>query len=653
MVIAATAFVVYLVARILDWTTDDHGWVTPLYIAAAGVTGLTVGRDVIATLRARRFDIEVLMWVAAAGAAAVGHWSEAALLLVLFSLGHSLEHYAMDRARRAISSMSDLAPATAVRRGHDGTISEVPVEQLAVGEVIIVRPHDRIAADGRVVTGSSSVDESPVTGESMPVDKSPAPLSSRSVRFDQLPHAHRVFAGTLNGEHTLDVEVIRPAHDSTLARVITLVTEAETQIAPSQAFTDKVVRRFIPAVFALVAVLLVVPPLLGEPFRDSFLRAMAVLVASSPCALAIATPSAVLAAIARAANGGVLVKGGGPLERLGQVQVIAFDKTGTLTEGRPRLVAVEPLDGVDPMTLLSTALAVEQLSDHPLATAITRDALEIYDALDPLEATQVSAVVGKGMTGMLNGETIAVGNAALFSGRGDTGSLPVAVTTTIDALHAQGITTVIVRRGDQFLGVLGVMDTPRPEAHAALGRLSDMGITTMVMLSGDQPAVAESVGAMVGISDARGGLLPEDKVHAIRALREQHPGGVAMIGDGVNDAPALATASVGVAMGAAGSDLALETADIALMADDLDRLPFAVGLARRASRVITQNLVFSLGMVAVLIPLTIAGIGIGPAVIAHEGSTLVVVLNALALLAHRDEAATSPPHDPISTRLEE
>jgi Cd2+/Zn2+-exporting ATPase len=374
MAVAVGAFAVYLVARILDWTMEGDGVPTALYVLAAGVTAVTVGRDVVAAVRVRRVDIELLMWVAAAGAAALGHWSDAALLLVLFALGHSLEGYAMGRARREIEALADLAPATARRRGADRAVTEVPVEALVVGDVLSVLPNERIAADGVLVEGSTSIDEAPVTGESVPVDKQPLPDDLAGVAFEALPRTHRVFAGSVNGHGAIEVRVARPASDSTLARVVTMVAEADTLVSPTQALTQRITRVFIPFVFGLVAVLLVVPPLLGEPFEESFLRAMAVLVASSPCALAIATPSAVLAAIARAARGGVLVKGGGPLEALGQVRTLAFDKTGTLTEGRPRLVDVEPLGGASERELLAVALAVERQSDHPLARAITGDA---------------------------------------------------------------------------------------------------------------------------------------------------------------------------------------------------------------------------------------------------------------------------------------
>jgi len=536
----------------------------------------------------------------------------------------------MNRARSAIEALGDLAPAMA--RLREDPTSEVPIEELVVGDIVMVRPNERLPADGVIVVGESSIDESAVTGESVPVDKSAIADSAAALAgIETIAAQHRVFAGTLNGPGAIDVMVLRVSADSTIARVVQLVAEAETQISPTQRFTKRIVRVFVPAVLVLVVALLIFPPLLGEDFSDSFARAMAVLVAASPCALAIATPSAVLAAIARAARSGILVKGGGPLEALGSVTAIAFDKTGTLTEGNPVLTDVVVSDGVKEVDLLRTTLAVEQSSDHPLARAITSGLVPRFEGNMPADAVAVTAVSGKGVTGKIDGQSVMIGNAALFDGIG----IPDGLRREQEDLERQGRTTMIVRHGERFLGVIGVMDTPRAEARSAINELRALGIGTIVMLSGDNQRVATAVGESVGITEARGGLLPADKVDAVNGLAES--GGVAMIGDGVNDAPALAAANVGIAMGAAGSDVALEVADIALMADRIDRLPVAVGLARRASRTIKQNLFFSLGVVAALIPATLLGVGISVAVIAHEGSTIVVVANALLLLNYKDE----------------
>jgi len=626
---AIISLIVYLVARGLDWFSDLGQSVTIMYVVAAVVVGVFVARDAWLSVRARVFDIDQLMLVAAIGAAFIGHWSDSALLLVLFSLGHALEGYAMNRARTAIEALGEMAPATA--RLKEDPATEVSVTDLVIGDVVIVRPNERIPADGVIVVGQTAIDESPVTGESVPVDKTAiADLGDALVGMESVAAEHRAFAGTLNGPGAVEVMVLRVAADSTLARVVQLVAEAETQISPTQRLTKRIVGVFVPAVLALVVFLLVVPPLAGEPFSESFLRAMAVLVAASPCALAIATPSAVLAAIARAARAGILVKGGGPLEALGTVNAVAFDKTGTLTEGRPVLTDIEPVDPSDENTLLMVALAVERLSDHPIARAITTG-IEPRFADQPVpEASDVVAVSGKGLTGTVDGEAVMIGNLALF----DTIEVPEVIHTTQNALELGGRTTMIVWHAQRFLGVLGVMDTPRHDARRAVESLRELGIGKIVMLSGDNQRVATAVAQQVGITDATGGLLPADKLDEIHRLAEDH--GVAMIGDGVNDAPALAAADVGLAMGAAGSDVALETADIALLADKLSSLPTAIGLARRASRTIKQNLYFSLGVVAVLIPATIAGVGISVAVIAHEGSTIVVVANALRLLRYNE-----------------
>jgi Zn2+/Cd2+-exporting ATPase len=370
-----------------------------------------------------------------------------------------------------------------------------------------------------------------------------------------------------------------------------------------------------------------------EPFSATFYRAMAVLVAASPCALAISTPSAVLSGVARAARGGVLIKGGGPLERLGVLHSLAFDKTGTLTEGRPQVTDVIPADGVREQELLGVAVAVERLSDHPLAAAVVRDGTVRLGSVPVPQATDLESLTGRGLKASVAGLLVYLGKKSLFDDIGGPG-LPASLTAKVLDLEQQGRTVFVVRQGDRYLGAVGLMDTPREAAKAVMVRLRELGMTRLVMLSGDNQRVADAVAASVGIDRAYGDLMPEDKVKAIKALRAE--GEVAMVGDGVNDAPALASASVGIAMGAAGSDVALETADVALMGDKLEHLPFVVGLSRQTRRIIRQNLWASLGMVAILIPATILGMRMGVAVLFHEGSTLLVVANALRLLAYRD-----------------
>lgn len=602
------------------------------YVAAYFFGGFYTLREAIDNLRRKRFEIDTLMLVAAAGAAALGSWAEGALLLFLFSLGHALESYAMGRAKRAIEALAELAPDTATVR-RDGQTSEIAVEELVVGDVVLVRPNERLPADGFILVGTTSINQAPVTGESMPVDKRPVDDAALArSRPDAIEAASRVFSGTINGAHAIEIEVTRRSTDSTLARVVKMVSEAETRKSPTQRFTDQFERIFVPAVLLLAFLLLFAWVVVDEPFRDSFYRAMAVLVAASPCALAIATPSAVLSGIARAARGGVLIKGGAPLEELGSLNAMAFDKTGTLTEGRPRITDVVTAEGVTETELLAVAVAVESLSDHPLAAAIAKDGRERLGQQPIPTASNLENLIGRGVTATVDGETVWIGKAELFGSDG-IAPLGASAASAIESLREAGRTSMVVRKGERDLGAIGLLDTPREGARDALKQLRELGITRMIMISGDHKKVAEAVAGEVGLDEAWGDLMPEDKVEAIRKLREETK--VAMVGDGVNDAPAMANATVGIAMGAAGSDVALETADVALMADDLRNLPFAVGLSRHTRSVIRQNVFVSLGIVAVLVPATIMGLGIGAAVAVHEGSTLLVVFNALRLLAYK------------------
>lgn len=611
---------------------------TPLacYVLAYFFGGFYTLREAIDNIKLKRFEIDTLMLVAAAGAAALGAWAEGALLLFLFSLGHALEHYAMGRAKRAIEALAELAPDTATVR-RDGQTLEIPVEQLLVGDVVIVRPNERLPADGFVVQGTSSINQAPVTGESIPVDKRPVEdIASARNKPDTVDAASKAFAGTINGASGIEIEVTRKSSESALAKVVKMVSEAETRKSPTQRFTDKFERIFVPAVLALAFILLFAWVVVDEPFRDSFYRSMAVLVAASPCALAIATPSAVLSGIARAARGGVLIKGGAPLEELGSLNAMAFDKTGTLTEGRPRITDVLPTSGATEQELLSVAVAVESLSDHPLAAAIARDGLKRLGDVKLPVAGELSNLIGRGVVATVAGEQVWIGKVEMFGVDG-VPTLGSEVQQFIQGLRDNGHTTMVVRKGDKDLGAIGLLDTPRDGARDALQELRNLGISRMIMISGDHEKVATAIAKQVGLNEAWGDLMPEDKVNAIRKLREEAK--VAMVGDGVNDAPAMANASVGIAMGAAGSDVALETADVALMADDLRQLPFAVGLSRQTRSIIRQNLFVSLGIVAVLVPATIFGLSMGAAVAVHEGSTLLVVFNALRLLAYRNKLA--------------
>jgi len=613
LIFSGVAGLLLLSGWLIGLTSAPHGLSLGLLLGAYAAGGFFTLRDAWQSLRNRSFDIDTLMIVAAAGAAGLGAWAEGALLLFLFSLGHALEHMAMDRARKAIEALAELAPKTAIVQ-RDGVEIEVRVEELQRGDQAIIKPGQRIPADGQVASGNSAVDQAPITGESMPVDKQPG---------------DKVFAGTVNGEGALIVEITRLARESTLARMVEMVAAAQTQKSPTQRFTDRFERVFVPTVLVGVSLLIVLPPLFGFPFAESFYRAMAVLVAASPCALAIATPSAVLSGIARAAHGGVLIKGGAHLENLGVLTAIAFDKTGTLTMGEPKVTDVVAVIG-DEAKLLMVASAVESRSGHPLAQAVVAEAKS--RGLSWSEAGEVESVTGKGVRATVDGQKVGIGNARLF----DSDVIPEAIQQQAERLQTEGKTIMLIQANEQFLGILGLADTPREDVREVLVRLRQLGIRKTIMLTGDNERVGRTIANAVGLDEVKAGLLPEDKVSAMEEL-EQRYGQVAMVGDGVNDAPAMARATVGIAMGGAGTDVALETADVALMADDLSKLPFAVALSRASRRIIQQNLWVSLGVVALLVPATAFGwAGIGVAVLVHEGSTLVVVINALRLLAYKE-----------------
>ncbi|OUC09347.1 hypothetical protein RY27_03410, partial [Litorilinea aerophila] len=496
-------------------------------------------------------------------------------------------------------------------------ITEVSVETLQVGDRVLVRPGDRLPVDGEIVAGRSSIDQAPVTGESVPVAKEPG---------------DPVFAGTINQEAAIDVRVTRLARDNTLSRVMQMVQEAQSQQSPTQRFTEQFTRRFVPAVLGLAGLVALVPPLVGwMAWNESFYRAMLLLVAASPCALAIGTPAAVLAGIAQAARNGVLIKGGVHLENLGRLQVMAFDKTGTLTEGRFQVTQVIPLNGASPEEVLRLAAAVEQQSSHPLAQAVVEAARS--RGLEIPNGEAVENLPGRGIRGHVQGEPVLVGSQRLLqemdqlTRNGD-------ATALFQRLEESGETAMAVSRGGTVVGVIGLADRPRPGVRETLERLLALGIRKLVMLTGDTEAVARRIAREVGVTDVRAGLLPEEKLQAIRALEAEY-GPIAMVGDGINDGPALATATVGIAMGAAGTAVALETADVALMADDLGKLPFAVGLSRASRRIIQQNLAIALGVMILLVLSSVIGlVQLSWAVILHEGSTVLVVLNALRLLAY-------------------
>jgi Zn2+/Cd2+-exporting ATPase len=585
-----------------------------LYMVAylAGGTGSAV--TAWTALRRGRVDVNVLMLTAAAGAAWLGAWAEGSVLLFLFSLSNAMEFYALGRTRRAIRALVALRPPVALVR-RDGNASVIPADTLRIGDTVIVRPAERLAADGVVTVGESSIDQAPITGESIPVDVGPG---------------SKVFAGTINQRGGLEVRVTKNPEDTTLARIIALVEEAQATQVPAQRLIDRFGQIYAVLIIAGSALAYGVMVAAGIGSDQALYRAITLLVVASPCAIVISTPAAILSAIANAARRGILFKGGAFLEALAAVNTIVFDKTGTLTAGRPVVTDVVALDG-DQTRLLATAAGLEQRSEHALADAIVVACRERGIIAEPAESFE--SVTGRGVRGRIHGITVRVGSAAFMREEGV--SLPPEVQAEASRLQADGKTLIYVANG-RLDGVIAVADVPRPQAAAAVGSLRSLGIARLVMLTGDHGQAANAVARRLGITDVRAELLPDDKAEAVRGLGMT--GTVAVVGDGVNDAPALAAAHVGIAMGAAGTDAALETADVVLMGDDLTRLPYAIGLSRRTRRVVAQNLTLASLVIAGLIALTLGlGLRLAFGVVGHEGSTVVVVLNGLRLLAYRPQ----------------
>jgi Cd2+/Zn2+-exporting ATPase len=591
-----------------------------LYIASCLAGGWRTTIHALQQLLRLSLDVDMLMLVAALGAVALGRPGEGAMLLFLFSLGHGLEGFATDRARNAIRALGQLTPKSAkvIRQGVE---QELPVESLRAGDVVRVLPGERLPVDGIVEDGSSSIDQSPITGESVPVHRA---------------LGDGVFAGTVNGDGALRIRMTRPASESTMARMIRLVEESQQNKGQTQRMTERFTRVYTPIVLVSVPVLVgVLMGVFGMTFADAFIRAMAVLVGASPCALVISTPSAMLAGIAQAARRGVLIKGGAHLESLGTVRAIAFDKTGTLTRGKPEATDVIAADGATEPEVLAIAAAVDGSSSHPLAQAIVRRARQ--DRALALEASDVRLLSGKGMEGVVGGRRAIVCAPGMLDGV-QAPAMPDELAPRVRALQDQAKTVSMVVHGDRVIGAVALADTVRPGAREMLAGLRRAGVSRLVMLTGDNERVARSIGDQVGIDEVKAGLLPEQKIMEVRGLLASH-GRVAMVGDGVNDAPALAAATVGVAMGAGGTDVALEAADVALMADDLSKVGFVIGLSRAARSIVIQNVTVSMGVVAMLVPLAALDIvNLAGAVVLHEGSTVVVAFNALRLLGYRHHA---------------
>ncbi len=639
-----TLAAITLVALLIGWIGGSvtgllPQWaVTVFAVIAFGAGGYSGLKGAIEEAKEGRLDIDFLMIAAALGAALIGEWEEGALLLFLFTLSGALEEFAMDRTRKAIEALGNLRPEVALVRRNGAEVS-VPVEDLRVSEIVLVRPGERLPVDGAVVKGSSSIDQSPITGESVPVLKE---------------IGDPVYAGTINGGGALEIEVSKPASESTLSKIIKLVADAQKDAAPTQQFIDRFSQPYTYAVIAATLLAIAIPWFfVNEPFGDTLYRAMTLLVVASPCALIISTPASILSAIAAGARNGVLFKGGAYLEKAAAIRAVAFDKTGTLTHGRPVVTNVHPLSGYQRADLLRMAGSAEMRSEHHIGRAIVEEAQK--DGIELEEPLEFCAVAGHGIEAKFQRdghvETIFIGNDKLFMN--EEMEFSPAIRLIGDALQKQGKTAMLVVRRStvedtlgsvrdwEVVGYLAVADSVRPESRAAVESLRALGVERIAMLTGDNKEVADAIASEVGITEVYSGLLPEEKVEVIERLVGETD--VAMVGDGVNDAPALATASIGIAMGAGGTDVALETADVVLMSSDLSKLPFMLRLGREAERIVRQNVIFSVGVILTLVTLTILvpifvkgfSLPLPLGVVGHEGSTLIVVTNGLRMLAMR------------------
>ncbi|MGX1622492.1 heavy metal translocating P-type ATPase [Streptomyces sp. NPDC055506] len=603
---AATAF--FLLALPLQLTGAPAWTWGPLYAAAYATGGWEPGWEGLKALKDRTLDVDLLMVVAALGAASIGQVMDGALLIVIFATSGALEALATARTADSVRGLLDLAPATATRLSPDHGEQVVPVEELTVGDTVLVRPGERVGADGRVLDGASEVDQATITGEPLPVPKEPG---------------DEVFAGTLNGTGALRVRVERDASDSVIARIVRMVQEASETKAPTQLFIERVEQRYSLGMVAATLAVFLVPLAFGERLTDSLLRAMTFMIVASPCAVVLATMPPLLSAIANAGRHGVLVKSAVVMERIGQVDAVALDKTGTLTEGSPRVTDVRPLpgSGLDEDGLLTLAAAAERPSEHPLARAVVEAARE--RGLDLPEAEDFTSAPGVGVTAVVDGRTVAVGAPARLTDDAFEG---------VAELEESGRTAVLVVVDGAPAGLLGIADRPRPDAAATVTALTTLTGTAPALLTGDNPRAAARLAAETGIDDVRAGLLPQDKLAAVQEM-EGAGRKVLVVGDGVNDAPALAAAHTGVAMGRAGSDLALETADAVIVRDELAAVPATVALSRRARRLVVQNLVIAGVFITGLVVWDLAGdLPLPLGVAGHEGSTVLVGLNGLRLL---------------------
>jgi Zn2+/Cd2+-exporting ATPase len=607
--------VITLVAIIFSWIGERVG-LPEILLISLNITSYIAGgffgaKTAIESLREGEIDVDMLMILAATGAAIVGQWSEGAILLFLFSLSNVLQDYAIGRSRQAIHSLFKLYPEEAkVKRGDAVVI--LKINDIQIGDIILIEPGERIPVDGEVIAGRSSIDQSPITGESMPVDKSVG---------------DGVFAGTLNKQGILDVKATKAVEKTTLSRIIKMVEEAQDSKAPTERFLDLFEQRYAKLIIFGTLLFIFIPPLFfGADFNSNFYQAMVLMTVASPCALVISVPSAFISAIASAARGGVLFKGGAYLEQLATIKAVAFDKTGTLTVGNPQVTDVIVAENTTNEQLIQITASVEARSEHPLAKSIVDYAKQQQVEILPID--DFTAIAGQGIVAKLNGNDIQVGRITNLNA---TTPLSDSLAQQQIALETQGKTVIGIMQDGHWLGLMAMADELRPESAEMVKQLQQTGVA-VIMLTGDNQRVAQSIAEQVGIQDIRAELMPEDKATAVKTLQSEY-GAVAMVGDGVNDAPALALAEVGIAMGAAGTDVALETADVVLMADKIERLNDAIQLSKKARRVVWQNIVFSLGVIVMLVMgVFVINLPLPLGVLGHEGSTVIVVLNGLITL---------------------
>lgn len=610
---------VYLAALILivSWFLseqygEDHLYPITGYAAAIIIGGYTLFLKGFKNLARLNFDMSTLMTIAIIGAAIIGEWGEGAMVVILFAISEALERFSMEKARQSIESLMDIAPKEALIK-RDNKEMRIHVDDVQIGDIMIVKPGEKLAMDGLVMKGTSSLNQAAITGESVHAVKTAG---------------DEVFAGTLNEEGLLEVKVTKHAEDTTIAKIIHLVEEAQAEKAPSQQFVDKFARYYTPAIIVLAFLIAVVPPLFGGDWSEWIYQGLAALVVGCPCALVVSTPVAVVTAIGNAARNGVLIKGGIHLEETGALKSIAFDKTGTLTKGVPAVTDIITING-DERKLLQIMAAIEKGSQHPLASAIMKKAEDISADFTGLDIEGFTSITGKGVKASVNGVLYYAGSPNLFEELHS--GMERTLQKQIADLQTQGKTVMILGTASEILLLIAAADEIREHSRTVISKLNDMGIKT-VMLTGDNQRTALEIGKQAGVSEIKADLLPQDKLAYIKELRAGHQS-VAMVGDGVNDAPALAAASVGVAMGGAGTDTALETADIALMSDDLSKLPYTIKLSQKALRIIKQNITFSLGIKAVALLLVVPGwLTLWIAIFADMGATLLVTLNSLRLL---------------------